>query len=454
MKKLIEKKGYQYNISGFLLLLLSTPFTIWQMGVVFYSSTTLSLLGRTPISLDQNVVSIILIIGYLVSMLFVFLFPRKTITAQRITMSVAFICTVAMLFEIPTDLVRLLYYADMFICVFSIGMLLSICVNQFTLATLWKDAIISICVGGIGVALLQNDFFDISFTQFIFLSLVLIAMQIALLYFIPAKIEMPFLSKKDNAPKPNLLLFGIWGIITLSTLLLCFASAYAESVKNGIPLLYASSAAVGLALFIIRKKCKRYSIKIFSVFLSLSVLGFGCVGLSFSFPVFSYIACILFGFVVALASLWVYFGGFAFSIYPSKNVGVIGAGIGLGVAILHSLLLQILRDNLIILYGIYCFIALALMLCYSSLEGYFMYAFSKQKNAQTIEKVNNALSVLSEQEGILAKLILDGHSETSAAQIMNISINTQKSYRKNLYSKLNIHSKKELFDLVNNAADK
>ena len=56
--------------------------------------------------------------------------------------------------------------------------------------------------------------------------------------------------------------------------------------------------------------------------------------------------------------------------------------------------------------------------------------------------------VLSEKERQLAALILQGHAESSIASTMGITLNTQKSYRKNLYNKLEIHSKRELFGLA------
>lgn len=56
--------------------------------------------------------------------------------------------------------------------------------------------------------------------------------------------------------------------------------------------------------------------------------------------------------------------------------------------------------------------------------------------------------ILSQQEGNLARLILAGYSEGQIAKEMNISLNTQKGYRKNLYCKLDIHSKRELFKLM------
>ena len=55
---------------------------------------------------------------------------------------------------------------------------------------------------------------------------------------------------------------------------------------------------------------------------------------------------------------------------------------------------------------------------------------------------------LTPQEKVLVDLILKGYTGVSIAKIMNISVETQKSYRKNIYSKLAIHSKEELFRLA------
>lgn len=67
---------------------------------------------------------------------------------------------------------------------------------------------------------------------------------------------------------------------------------------------------------------------------------------------------------------------------------------------------------------------------------------------KVLEKEEKVLRTLSLQEQNLVKLILQGYSETEIAKEMNIKLNTQKSYRKNVYSKLGIHSKRELFLLM------
>jgi DNA-binding CsgD family transcriptional regulator len=56
---------------------------------------------------------------------------------------------------------------------------------------------------------------------------------------------------------------------------------------------------------------------------------------------------------------------------------------------------------------------------------------------------------LSGQEIRLAELIVQGFSNPEIAQILNITGNTVKHYRKSLYSKLQIHSRRELFELLN-----
>jgi len=60
----------------------------------------------------------------------------------------------------------------------------------------------------------------------------------------------------------------------------------------------------------------------------------------------------------------------------------------------------------------------------------------------------NSFDKLSPQELRLAELILQGYTNSEIAKEMNLTIGTVKGYRKNLYSKLQIHSKKELFELA------
>lgn len=166
--------------------------------------------------------------------------------------------------------------------------------------------------------------------------------------------------------------------------------------------------------------------------------------------------------------MWFFFSTSAFEIYPSRFIAAIGTGIGLVLALVHSVILESFRENLSILYYVYLVISIFLMILFYILEPYFIYSWKKtiedkklsqskkQSSIYTEEKKENAkiellgMEKLSVQEQNLAKLILQGYSESEIAKEMNITLNTQKSYRKNLYTKLNIHSRRELFNLLKN----
>ena len=46
-------------------------------------------------------------------------------------------------------------------------------------------------------------------------------------------------------------------------------------------------------------------------------------------------------------------------------------------------------------------------------------------------------------------LLSEGHTQRRIAELMQVSINSVRTYAKGLYAKLGIHSRQELIDLVN-----
>jgi len=62
-------------------------------------------------------------------------------------------------------------------------------------------------------------------------------------------------------------------------------------------------------------------------------------------------------------------------------------------------------------------------------------------------KMNTAYKPLSTRELQVAELTLQGFSYTEIGKELKLSPNTIKAYRKSLYSKLYINSKRELFSL-------
>ena len=459
---MIRKEGQQYLIATPLLLLFSASFLVWQMGVLYFSGTTMSLFGRTPIPVTAQGTVPAIAAGYIASIVFLCLLPRKAVLAERILLPVALAATMATLLPLPGKAIASLFYIETFICVFSIGMMGSVAAQHFTPDTTWRDGILCTAVGGALIAVLQNDIVKVSFTVFALLSVLLIAGITIFFYLIPAKIEVSYV-RRENGVKthklPGVLFIGLFLLIGFSTLLLCFATAFAESFEGGVCILYLSAAAMTLALALLRKKLGGRSIRAFGGFFMLAVFGFVLAVVSVSIPPLRYAAVILLGFIVALANMWMYFSAVAFGIYPTRFIGAIAAAQGLLIVLLHAGLLALLRSSLTLLYGIYAVVSVALMLTYHFLEPYFLYAWkqkhSLKKEISSAEMESdmppdkNPLLLLSEQERNLVDLILAGYSGSSIATQMNITMNTQKSYRKNIYIKLDIHSKRELFELIN-----
>ena len=81
------------------------------MGVVFFSSQVLSLFGRIPFKLNDNIMFGIIAAGYIFSMLFMAVIPRKIIIVQRITLMIAFFTTFFALFPFGNEVVSLMFYA-------------------------------------------------------------------------------------------------------------------------------------------------------------------------------------------------------------------------------------------------------------------------------------------------------------------------------------------------------
>lgn len=450
---MIEKDGQQYTVASPLLLLFSASFLVWQMGVLYFSSNTMSLFGRASILVTEQDTAPVIAAGYITSILFLCLFPRKAFLIERILLPISLAATTATLLPLPDKAIAVFFYIEILICVFTIGVMGSIAAQHLTPDTVWRDGILCTTVGGPLIAILQNDLIKISFSVFVIFSVLLITGFTAFFYLIPAEIESTYVRRKNRVKThklPDILFIGLFLLIGFSTLLLCFATAFAESFKNGVCILYLSAAIMTLLLALIRKKLGKRSIRVFGGFFMMAVFGFVLAIISINIPPLRYIAVILLGFIVALANMWMYFSAVAFGIYPTRFIGAIAAAQGLLIVLLHSGLLELLRSNLTLLYSIYAVISVVLMLTYYFLEPYFLHVWKQMHLPdKEISSDKNPLPLLSEQERNLVELILDGYSGSSIATQMNITMNTQKSYRKNIYIKLDIHSKRELFELVN-----
>ena len=466
-KPAFKWKNDKICIPGSWILLFSAPFIVWQMGIIYFSGTTMSLLGRTPVPLTESSTTFVIALGYLLSIILICFFPRNTVLLGKIVLFLAISSTLLLFFPLSSYILSELFYLSAFCCVFMIGITASVAAHLLTVDTTWRDGIFSMIIGGILIAILQNDLYKIDFVVFNIASCLFIILLIIFFHIIPSKIHTFYITRKQKVKPPVILMSGLYFLIIVSTLLICFSTSFAESVPNGISIIYLSASVWAAILLIIKKIKAAVPVKSYGAFFLLSAFGFVLAVLSLHIPGLQPVACIFIGFIIVIANLWLFFTAMLFEVYPTRFTGAIGAGIGLLLAMFHSMLLELLRDRTELLYSLYALLAVGLMVVYYFIEPYFTYAW-KRMTARDTETapftpeppapvpaplhVSHAhpFDILSDQERILAQLILQGYTETSIAENMNITLNTQKSYRKNLYAKLDIHSKRELFAITEN----
>ena len=74
--------------------------------------------------------------------------------------------------------------------------------------------------------------------------------------------------------------------------------------------------------------------------------------------------------------------------------------------------------------------------------------FETPEGAYAAKEINEAINSFSDEYRIPFSMHVAGYKYNEIAEEMNLTVGTVKGYRKNLYSKLQIHSKKELFELA------
>ena len=180
-------------------------------------------------------------------------------------------------------------------------------------------------------------------------------------------------------------------------------------------------------------------------------------------------ACALLGAGLAVCYLSSYFGLVMSKRYPSRFITPIIIAVALIDVVIHSALLEVFRDNVQILYIVYLVVSVAMAILYLMLEPYLLFSFRNRPTAipaaaSTTETYSpaktsvqetetnwrdmlqaNAFEPLIDGELDIAGLIMLGYKNDDISKTTRYTLNTVKTYRKNLYSKLEIHETRELF---------
>ena len=443
---LSSKQNSRINVPVWLLVCFSL-FTVWQMGIVFFSSSALSIHGQELSSFTPEVSLIVILSGYILSIIFLIFFQKYQVGVIRVVLFLSLIAAVLLLFSFDEMVLSYLLAIEEFLCVFLIGCTISTIINYFTLECEMNDVIITMVVSGVLIAILYNEKFPIPFEVF---NIVTLITQVALLVFywqLPKESQQVYLTKKRKVETPASLIIGILIIILIGCLMTLFENTIAESIHYGVSILYISAAVSSLVFLLLWRRFKLNPLKIAKIFLAIAAIGFL---LNVVLPSqLRFIAVALMSWGLTVAQFSALFGIIIFRRWPSRYVAPLIIIIAVITVILHSLLLMAFTaEEQRLLYELYAIIAAALLLIYFLFEPYLTNVWNKDTG---IKKVDNpALDRLAPQEQRIVHYMLKGYSPSEIAKALNITLGTFKGYRNTLYSKLYIHSKRELFEIMNN----
>lgn len=436
-------------------------FAAWQMGMVYFSGQTLSVDGRTPLPVHVDDVTLIIVAGYSLSILVMLFMPHIIVWLERVTASLALLTGLALFLPFSPDTMTLVLYVQYFCCCFMIGFETAIMIGLFSEKTTILYLTLAYGVANALVAILQNEFVKVDFTVFRLFSVAALAMMLAFFFKLPTGVWLRTVKKVDGLPVPKSLFVGIffWTIISCFTIL--FGSAVAEGIKYGISVFYCSSALFGVLLYLLWKNWGLVLFKAFTVYIAMGAIGFVLAIASLYVPFLGLPTCVLLGGGSVCCWMTPFFGVLLAKQYPSRYIAPGIIALAFLTVIIHSVLLNVLRNHTTILYDVYLVIAVSLIIVYLMLSPYLAYAY-QDKTSSSGETVRaestpsatpdwremlqaNAYDKLSEGELDIAGYIMQGYQNAEISAETRYSLETVKTYRKRLYGKLDIHKPRELF---------
>lgn len=441
-------------------------FGVWQMGVVFYSSTALSLHGRTPLPVSVKNATLLIVAGYVASLVTLLFAQKKCVLLGRVCLALSLACALGLFLPLPQPVLAWLIYGQDFLCVFFIGVSLTVSITLLRVEQTLLYALFGSILAGIFLPLMQNDLFSVPFAAFNGLTCCILVCLLTVYFRLPATAQVEYPGVERMQKTAARLTGGVYCMVTVSCLMTLFGASLAEGAPNGVAVYYLSGGACAALFLILWKKTKRNPLRMATAFLMLGGLGFLLFIVSAAYPALRYCACALTGGGLIVCNLIEFFAAGLFVQRPSRLVVPAVVGIALATVVFHSLLLELFRGDPAALSVIYGGVAVVGTALYLRMEPYLAYAWDREgqkhlppqgktqpdshpgEEAAARESCPAAFEELTPQEQAVADLILRGYTGKEISERMNISINTQKDYRKNIYAKLQIHSRSELFELA------
>ena len=461
------------------MLLCFAMFNAWQMGFIYFAGPSLVVAGRTPLPIAMDNITILIAVGYLLAILFMIVLPHCVVWAERISALSALITILGLFLPLSPEYLTLLVYMHVFFCCFMIGFETFIIVNHFSEETVVMHLTLAYAAALFIIAIIQNDIAPVTFSTFRVLCVIMLAMMIWFFFHLPTDRETcpVYITKNDDIVRPHKLFGGIYLLIFISCIFMLAGPAAVAQVPNGVSISYLTEAFAALLLYVLYKKANIHPIRTVSVFLGFAVAGFLFLFLSVYQPALAYPACVLIGFGFMPCQLVPMYGFILMKQYPSRYIAPAIMALAVITVLIHSAVVELFRTAPNMLHLVYMTITVILAMIYLQLAPYLLYTMQKhipicektptgdsisitEERAEpsgaipdaitTVHAASNdmlssdtelLLSPLTKREREVLDLIGCGYSNGDIARLLFISEHTVKDHTKNLYRKLNVHSR-------------
>ncbi len=439
-------------------LLCFVMFCVWQMGFIYYIGPALNIDGRTPLPVSPDNLTLLIVAGYVLSILTMIVFPKTVIWLSRIFTAAALISAAGLFLPVETDVLTLLIYIQCFACCYMIGFESATMVHYFTERSVTKHLLIAYPIGYILIAFIQSDFIALDFSAFRILGVIMLCLLLAFYITMPARAGIRFLNKKDGFVVPKRFLCGFMLLAFLGALLGVIAPAAAAEIEHGVFAAYISCAVSSLILYLLYKKTGIHPICFVSYIIGISAVGYLLLVISEYAPALGLIASALVGVGMAACALLPLFALLVVKQYPSKLIVPSYIGLAMLAVIVQSVLVEAFRESNVLLNLSYLTVVIILAFIFVMVEPFLLYSvrrrFEEVANNESAEAVlddesKTEFDTLTEREKEIVKFISCGHSNSDIGKMLFISEDTVKTHAKNIYRKLGVRSRYELIAFVN-----